>query len=282
MKIGRYSLKIFLVLAVVSVMTLMPVLDVCGATWTGSAAGTSVTVEKGKVYNKKKELYTGLYTLNRHRYYAENGKRIKGWKKIGKKYYYFGSNYAMVKNRIVGSASKGYYYVDRSGARVTSREIRLAVDFVMRNSNPKARQRERLRQCFQALRTYPYVNRGDTPPRAAQLPAYANYMFTHRNGDCFYYAATMTYIARVLGYDSRVAEGGVTAWGPYYPKSPHGWCEVHVNSGWKVIDCSMQNGHPDANLFFVSRSEYPYWLRCDRTYTLNVKDGKLGWKLKSN
>lgn len=273
-------LKRFFITVLVSVLVLTPAMTVCGAfdIVTSSAEAVSVSVKKGKVYNKKGRLYTGWYTLNGHRYYAENGKRIKGWKKISKKYYYFDTDYSLVKNRIVGSASKGYYYVDRSGVRVTSREIRLAVDFVIRNSNPKARQRERLRQCFQALRTYPYVNRGDTPPRASQLPSYANYMFTRKNGDCYYYAVTMSYIARVLGYDSRIAEGGVTAWGPDHPKSPHGWCEVHVNSGWKVIDCSMQNGHPDANLFFVSREAYPYWLRCDRTYVLNSKEGKISWK----
>ena len=91
-------------------------------------------------------------------------------------------------------------------------------------------------------------------------------------------AITMAYIARVLGYDSRAAMGAVTAWGPAHPLSPHGWCEVRVDSGWKMIDCSMQNGHPDANLFFVGRNRYPYRLRCDKTYALNINNGKVSWR----
>ncbi len=49
--------------------------------------------------------------------------------------------------------------------------------------------------------------------------------------------------------------GAVTAWGPAHPLSPHGWCEVRVDSGWKMIDCSMQNGHPDANPVFCGKKQ---------------------------
>ena len=104
-------LKGLFIMALVSVLVLIPAMTVCGASdiITVSAESASVSVKKGKVYNNKRgRLYTGWYTLNRHRYYAENGKRIKGWKKISKKYYYFDTDYSLAKNRIVGSASKGY------------------------------------------------------------------------------------------------------------------------------------------------------------------------------
>lgn len=262
------------------VMSLIMMLSLTSIAYGASNIVTEseVTVEKGKVYDQEKNLYTGWYIKNRQRYYAENGKRVRGWKKIRKQYYYFESNYVLARNKIVGSKSKGYYYVDKSGIRVTSNEVKLAVAFVIRNSNSGSRQRVRLRQCFDALRRYPYLNMGNTPPKASQLPSYARYIFTRQTGDCYYYAVAMSYIARVLGYDSRFAEGGVTAWGPTHPLSLHGWCEVRVDSGWKMIDCSMQNGHPDAKLFFVARNKYPYRLRCDKTYALNVSSGKVSWK----
>lgn len=62
------------------------------------AAEAEITMEKGKVCDRTGNLYTGWYTKNRQRYYAENGKRIKGWKKIGRQYYYFGSDYALARN----------------------------------------------------------------------------------------------------------------------------------------------------------------------------------------
>lgn len=62
-------------------------------------AGSEITVEKGKVCDREGNLYTGWYIKNRQRYYAENGKRTRGWKKIGKQYYYFESNYALARNK---------------------------------------------------------------------------------------------------------------------------------------------------------------------------------------
>ena len=80
---------------------------------------------------------TGWVTENSNIYYTVNGKRVKGWRKIDKKYYYFDTNYILQKNKIVGSKKKGYYYVDRSGVRVTAPEIKYAVSFVMKNSSLK-------------------------------------------------------------------------------------------------------------------------------------------------
>ena len=41
----------------------------------------TVTVEKGKIFDEKGDLYTGWYIKNRHKYYAESGRRVRGWKK---------------------------------------------------------------------------------------------------------------------------------------------------------------------------------------------------------
>ena len=114
--------------------------------------------------------------------------------------------------------------------------------------------------------------------KASNLSSFARNMLTTGRGDCYYYGTTMAYIARVLGYDSRVAGGGVTARGPWYPKTEHGWCEVRIGSTWRMIDCSMQRAHTAHNLFLVKRSDYPFWLRCDKVYTLRIKDGKTNWK----
>ena len=45
---------------------------------------------------------TGWVTENSNTYYTVNGKRVKGWRKIDKKYYYFDTNYILQKNKIVG------------------------------------------------------------------------------------------------------------------------------------------------------------------------------------
>lgn len=182
-----------------------------------------------------------------------------------------------VTNKIVGSKAKGYYYVDKTGRKVNTREIRQAVDFVMRNSKAGDSRAKRLKACYRALQTYPYFGMTNRAPKAKNLSSYARYMFSHHRGDCYYYASTMAYIARVLGYDSRVAVGGVTARGPAAPLSLHGWCEVKYRKSWRMLDCSMQRAHLDRNLCLVTRKKYPFRLRCDKVYTMTVKKAKVKW-----
>mgnify|MGYP000075766474 FL=1 len=186
-------------------------------------------------------------------------------------------NNKLVTNKIVGSKAKGYYYVDKTGRKVNTREIRQAVDFVMRNSKAGDSRAKRLKACYRALQTYPYFGMTNRAPKAKNLSSYARYMFSHHRGDCYYYASTMAYIARVLGYDSRVAVGGVTARGPAAPLSLHGWCEVKYGKSWRMLDCSMQRAHLDRNLCLVTRKKYPFRLRCDKVYTMTVKKAKVKW-----
>ena len=162
-----------------------------------------------------------------------------------------------VTNKIVGSKAKGYYYVDKTGRKVNTREIRQAVDFVMRNSKAGDSRAKRLKACYRALQTYPYFGMTNRAPKAKNLFSYA--------------------IARVLGYDSRVAVGGVTARGPAAPLSLHGWCEVKYGKSWRMLDCSMQRAHLDRNLCLVTRKKYPFRLRCDKVYTMTVKNAKVKW-----
>ena len=186
-------------------------------------------------------------------------------------------NNKLVTNKIVGSKTKGYYYVDKTGCKVNTREIRQAVDFVMRNSKAGDSRAKRLKACYRALQTYPYFGMTNRAPKAKNLSSYARYMFSRHRGDCYYYASTMAYIARVLGYDSRVAVGGVTARGPAAPLSLHGWCEVKYGKSWRMLDCSMQRAHLDRNLCLVTRKKYPFRLRCDKVYTMTVKKAKVKW-----
>lgn len=186
-------------------------------------------------------------------------------------------NNKLVTNKIVGSKAKGYYYVDKTGRKVNTREIRQAVDFVMRNSKAGDSRAKRLKACYRALQAYPYFGMTNRAPKAKNLFSYARYMFSRHRGDCYYYASTMAYIARVLGYDSRVAVGGVTARGPAAPLSLHGWCEVKYGKSWRMLDCSMQRAHHDRNLCLVTRKKYPFRLRCDKVYTMTVKNAKVKW-----
>ena len=146
-----------------------------------ATAQTEVTVDSGKVYQNNRP-YTGWYSTGGQKYYSVNGKRAKGWRKIGGKYYYFAGNYRLAVNKIVGSKSRGYYYVDENGMRVTTKEIRQAVSFVMKYSSPKLSRQKRLKKCFQALLKYPYHRMTDGEPSARKIASCARYMFLAKRG----------------------------------------------------------------------------------------------------
>ena len=74
-----------------------------------------------------------------------------------------------VTNKIVGSKAKGYYYVDKTGRKVNTREICQAVDFVMRNSKAGDSRAKRLKACYRALQTYPYFGMTNRAPKAKNL-----------------------------------------------------------------------------------------------------------------
>lgn len=205
------------------------------------------------------------------------GKKRTGWHKIKNKYYYFDKKGRLQKNKIVGSKKSGYYYVDRNGIRITDKNIRYAVKFVMRYSSSKDQPEKRLKSCFKALCKYRYRQSHLDKPSAKKMKSYAADMFGHKRGNCYRYASAFAYIARVLGYDSSVSVGGVTAFA-HRKLSPHGWTEVKINGKWMICDCSMQNAHKKNRLFLVEKKKYPFRLRCDNRYVMDVKKGKVSWK----
>lgn len=226
---------------------------------------------------KKKKAVTGWKTMDGKKYYYKNGVKSKGWVRIRGNYYYFNKKGVLLTNQIVGSRSKGYYYVDKTGTRVTAKEIKAAVSFVMSHSSSRQTDQQRLTACFWALCRYPYQRIYGDKPSKNTISSYAAYMFTRKQGNCYRYASALAYIARVLGYDSRVAVGGVTA-RTYGSLSPHGWCEVKIGDTWKVCDCSMQRAYSTRKLFLVNRNTYPFRLRCDHVYRLSSKNGRILWK----
>ncbi len=263
------SRKLFLlVFMAFALFLIVPGADVCAK---DSSQGTESTTGQKNGW---------VTTSKGNTYYYVDGVRQTGWQKISGKYYYFSSSGKMQTNKIVGSKKKGYYYVDTTGVRVTDSRIKSAVKFVTQNSKSSQTRRQRLKSCFKALCKYKYKHISGDKPSASKIKSYASYLFKNKKGNCYRFASAMAYIARVLGYESRVAAGGVSSHSSG-SLSAHGWCEVKVGSTWKIIDCTMQRTHKDVDLFLVKKSNYPYRLRRDHTYKLTAKNGKISVKKTS-
>ena len=81
-----------------------------------------------------------------------------------------------------------------------------------------------------------YANRSY---RAGSIEAYANYGFDHGYGNCFVMNSCLYEMAKMMGYDVRMRNGGVGH--ANGSASPHGWCEIKIGSTWYVFDSNFHN-----------------------------------------
>ena len=232
-----------------------------------------------KLYYKGGKIYTGWLSVKNEQLYIRKGRKCTGWQKIGKKEYHFTKKGILQKNQIVGSKKSGYAYVDRDGVRVRDKAVQAAVRFVVAKTKRKGSARSQLKKCYYALWKYPYFSNNHSKPKARIVPSYATYMFRNQAGDCYNYATSMAYVAKVLGYKARVGFGGVSSHAEG-GLSDHGLCLVREEGVWKIIDASMGRVHTDEDCFMVRRSKYPFRLSLDRIYGLRIREGKAKWVVR--
>lgn len=228
---------------------------------------------------QKGKLRTGWATVKGKKYYYSKGKLITGWYKISGKTYYFSKasadKGAMYTNRIVGTSKENAYYVDADGVKVTSDEIQYAVNFVNAHTESSWDVGKKLQTCFNYLwKNYSYQRFYETPT-ASSFSGYATYMFKNKKGNCYRYASSFACIAKVLGYETRVAVGQISS--IYGGMTPHGWTEVKVNGTWYMCDANMQRNYPKISSYMKTDSTYAYRHSCSKRYTLTIKNGKVSW-----
>ena len=68
---------------------------------------------------------------------------------------------------------------------------------------------------------------------------FADYGFNYKKGNCFSFAATFAEMARLLGYDARVAYGTILASDGTQVK--HGWVEIDMDGETWVFDPQCQH-----------------------------------------
>jgi len=212
-----------------------------------------------------------------HICYRIAGKRASGWNTISGKKYWFGIKTGWLAVNSIAGSGKDYYYVDGSGIQVKDPVVRSAVSFVRKYAGSSHKRLDKLKACYRYIVNKCQYRSAYDEESISKMSAYAQYMFRTHTGNCYRGAAALTYAAKVLGFEARMGVGGVTAYANH-SLSTHGWTEVRVGGRWYICDTSMQRHHPDADLFLVSRKEYPYRLRIDDTYELTIQNGKVVWK----
>ena len=239
-----------------------------------------------KVYVSSKGYVTMKFSTKSGKLYKYNYSKKK-WElvkvtsyKIGQKTYYFDSNGVVAKNKIVGNDKTGYFYVDSTGCKVTSKEIKMAVDFVMKHKKPGMSNNDILHSCYLEMATYGY-QRDYVVPDVSRFPDLSCDTLINRYGNCYRFASTLACIATVLGYKARVTCGMVPAvYG--YGQTIHGWTEIwnDKDKAWKVYDVNMQRVWTEQEISFYNQFIYNYYPgrhSIDFRVGLTVKNGTARW-----
>ena len=120
----------------------------------------------------------------------------------------------------------------------TSTLMGLAGEVVNLSSTGTMTQPQQLEAAFN------YVAGNITYVRSLEVPMgdwtaeYAANTLGTKTGNCYGYAAAFAYIARGLGYESRVCMGTVES--ALGGRTAHAWTEVKMGSNWYIFDTEMQ------------------------------------------
>lgn len=215
--------------------------------------------------------------------------RKDGFVSEGKTAFYF-SGGEIQKGGIVGSETDGFYYADDKGqidlgycdgvnsggadwnviegkaTKVESdsdKTLNLALKAVASCTDSKMTREEKLRKCFDYIKTsYLEGVRHDPPYTEMDWPiVYANDIYVYGKGDCYSYGAAYAYMGKAIGYTEVYAcnSGG------------HGWAEIEG----KYYDPEWDIHHNEYNHFGVAPED-----PCDVNYSGTLVMGNSWMRIK--
>ncbi len=160
----------------------------------------------------------------------------------------------------------GVKWRDASGNTVEpDSDIKRLVAFVLDASTS-----EDMTQAQQLENSFAYFVNSVSYERKIDVPIgdwteeYATNMFLNGKGNCYGYAAAFAYIAKGLGYDSRVCSGMVLS--ALGGKTPHAWTEVKMGEKWYIFDSEMQDAKGDG-----------YYKQTYESYPAKPLEKQLSW-----
>lgn len=103
----------------------------------------------------------------------------------------------------------------------------------------KMTQKKQLESCFNFFVGAVSYERSMEVPTGNWPEAYALDILQTGKGNCYKYAAAFAYIAKGLGYETKVCTGTVTS--SLGGRTPHAWTEVKMGDNWYIFDTEMQD-----------------------------------------
>lgn len=206
-------------------------------------------------FNSKGKMLTGWRTIKKKTYYFNKKGRMKtGWLKLdGKKYYMNEDGVRQTGYLEIGD--KTYYFKPKTGVMdpkktvVKSKLEKLCESVVSKQVKTSDSNSTKLNKLFKyVVNNYTYL-RNSAPSGQHWYRDYAYNMLNSKKGNCYGFAAVFACLAKeATGLDVRVATGYVPAVSGGV--TPHGWCEVKINGGWKVFDPDLYKYDGPYNVYY--------------------------------
>ena len=216
------------------------------------------TIDGSKYYFKSSGvMQTGWLTLSGSTYYldADTGALHLGWLTLDGSTYYLDSSTGklfkggtfIIDGGAYRIAANGKVYSSLTGTNNSKLDDYISWIIV---NKCKATGETGLRAAYDYIRSCPYISSSHTYDTNWENwgATFALQFKEWGGGNCYRYAATMTYTAIALGYNA-IARTGLCN-----NVNDHGWCEITTASGTHlVIDCSLGNSHayPNINWFLI-------------------------------
>ena len=236
------------------------------AGWKKKAGGFVFYNEKGKLVKATAKEKYKIIDHGKSRY-AVNAKgfQVHGWRKIGKKYYYFrfgnGDGGRMVRGKTVQAVPIGKDGAAKLSSTRVKRKLALMAKFSewadgITKKIPLASRKVKLKKIYDYLRRLPYRSVGSLRKSDPNWDIWgAEYVYKYRRFDCHTVAATFAYLANAIGCSN------VTIYMAQTGRYQHGFTSV----GNLYYDTSLgRNNKKSYKLFGMKRYWYTSFVKLKR------------------
>lgn len=209
----------------------------------------------------------GLTEIDGKLYYLYPGFKVtSGWMQLGDGIYYFQADGTMAVNTVVdgfvlGNDGKltGALAAAASDAAQQPEEMtalqQKVYEIIAAVTTPDMTAEQKLRACYQYVMDAGSYKRNTEVPSGDWTGRYAWEFLSTGRGNCYRYACGVSYLAKALGYETRVVTGTVRSLKG--GQTPHGWAEVYINGSWLVFDAVMEDAR-HVDMFGRTYEDYPY------------------------
>lgn len=211
----------------------------------------------GLTYHLNSDGYiqVGLNEIDGKTYYLNaNGTLTTGWLELGKNLYFFYEDGTMAVNTVIGPYQFGKDGRLLSGLSVNS-EMKVLVNGIIASvTTADMSQTQKLQACYQYVLDHCSYKRTYETPSGDWTGTFAKEILTTGKGNCYRYAAAFAYLAKGLGFETRVATGQIKA--ARGGVTPHGWTEVNIGGTWYLFDTEMQDAK-GRDYYMKTEQTYP-------------------------